>query len=314
MTDSIKSLKHIDLASITIMGASINFIFGIILAIVLLIIFISTSSMSLFLLFLLLAMIFGILIFSIPDFFGRTYLFNFLISRLKGINLEVSDENITNISVFPTALICSIITLIITAMIYPGLLVLGTPLTFVLQLFGYSGILFYLIYLLFNPLIIFYSFIVSFISVAISTYVFNLISPKIGGLNLKLGQERSMTKINSINYLNLALILGVILATLGLIIGIITSIIMNFMATVSLIVYLVLGGFIVGFIGGALIAVFYNFLAPRIGELKVELESKPQKISNGASVEILEDENENSNNSEEISEDEDENLEDDNEI
>jgi len=34
----------------------------------------------------------------------------------------------------------------------------------------------------------------------------------------------------------------------------------------------IMGGFVGGFIAAILIAVFYNFLAPKLGKLKVELE------------------------------------------
>jgi hypothetical protein len=109
--------------------------------------------------------------------------------------------------------------------------------------------------------------------VTVAAHVFNLISPKIGGLKLKLSQEGTLTKINSIHFLNFAFIFGVILAAIGLTLGVIISIIaMNLMATLSLILFLVLGGFVAGFVIGALIAVFYNFLAPRMGELKIKLE------------------------------------------
>jgi len=272
MTDIVKSLKQIDLASITIMGASINFFFSVVLAIVFLLIFIINNSFIPFMLILMFAMVFGVLIFSIPDFFGRAYLFNFLVPKLKEINLEISEEKITNISVFPSALMCSIISMIITAILYPGILTFMSILTILLQplLLG-APLLVYIVKFFADPLLIVYSFFFSFISVAIAVAVFNLISPKIGGLKLNLSQEGVMTKINSLNVINLALILAIILAILGLIFAIIISIIAQSIL-ISTILYFSLGGFVVGFIIGALMAVFYNYLAPRLGELKIRLE------------------------------------------
>ena len=236
-----KSLKHIDLASMTIMGTSINFLCSAILAIILLI-FVNTGTISLYTIILLLFMVFTVLILSISDYFGRTFLFNFLISKLKEIELEIVDmKKIMNISVFPLATICSLISLIITAILYPGIAIGMSLASFLLQIFAFQGgiLLFYLIMFLSDPLIIVYSFIFTFISVFIATNVFNLISPKIDGLQLKLSQEGDMTKIDSINYLNLAIMLGVINATLGLVIGLILSFItMNLVATLSLIIYL----------------------------------------------------------------------------
>lgn len=276
MTDVIKKLKYIDLTSITIIGTSINFLWSVIVAIILLIVLnIMTGSFDFSMIILMLAMIFGVLIISISDYFGSTYLFNFLISKFKEINLKIVDmEKITNISVFPLAFLCSIISLIITLIIYPGILIGTSLLSPFLQLLANQGgiLLIYVVYFFSSPLIIAYSFIFTFISVAIAAFVFNIISPKIGGLMLDLTQEGDMTKINSINSLNLALIFGVILAVLGLVIGIILSIMaMNLAATLQLIVYLVLGGFVVGFIYGALTALFYNYLAPKMGELKIKL-------------------------------------------
>jgi hypothetical protein len=275
MTD-IKSLKHIDLASITIMGTAINFIGSLIVVIILLIILaINTGSINQYAIISLLAMVFSVLILSIPEYFGHGYFFNFFAPKLKEINLEIVDmEKITNISVFPLALLCSIISLLITLIIYPGIWVGISILSPFLQLLANQGgiLLVYIAIFFSNPLIIAYSFLFTFILVAIAASVFNFISPKIGGLKLKLTQEGDMTQINSINYLNLALILGVILAVIGLVIGLILSVIvMNFIAMLSSIIYLVLGGFVIGFILGALLAVFYNFLAPRLGELKIKL-------------------------------------------
>jgi len=273
MTDIVKSLKRIDLESITIMGTSINFLWSIILALMLLVFSLNSGIFNIVVVLLMLTIVFGVLIFSIPDFFGRAYLFNFLISRLKEVKIGFSEENIISISVLPSALICSIISMIIAAILYPGVYLIGMPIiSLLLQLAPLQEIIL-LAYLIANPLLIIYSFFLSFISVAIATAVFNLISPKIGGLKLKLSQEGGMTKINSIHYLNSALLLGAILAILGLIFGIILSLIaMNLMATLNLIIYLVLGGFVVGFIVGALIPIFYNFLAPKVGGLKLKLE------------------------------------------
>lgn len=276
MEDIIKKLKYIDLKSITIIGTSINFIWSVILAIILLILFsLTLGSINVDIIFLLLAIISAVLILSISDYFGSTYLFNFLIPRVKEINLEIIDmEKITNISVFPLAFICSVISLIITVIMYPGILIVASILSPFLQFLANQGgiLLLYVVYFFSNPLIIAYAFIFTFISVAIAAFVFNIISPKIGGLKLELTQEGDMTKISSLNYLNLALILAIIFAVLGLVIGVILSIVsMNLAATLYLILYLVLGGFLGGFIIGGLVAVFYNFLAPRMGELKIKL-------------------------------------------
>ncbi|MDR2967724.1 MAG: hypothetical protein LBU74_07230 [Methanobacteriaceae archaeon] len=285
MTDIIKSLKNIDLASITVIGASINFIWSVIIAILLLIyLSVITGSININVIILLLAMMFSVLIFSIPEYFGRAYLFNFLISKLKEINIKIVDmDKITNISIFSSALLCSIIALIISLITYPGILVAISLLSPVLQQLMFIEGGFFLIYAviqLSNPLIIAYSFILTFISVVIATFIFNLISPKIGGLKLELTQEEDMTRIDSINYLNLALIFATIAATIGLVIGIIISIIaMNFAATISLIIYLIFGGFVGGFIVGGLTAILYNFLAPRMGGLKIELVESLDDIS-----------------------------------
>ncbi|MDR0900031.1 MAG: hypothetical protein LBM26_00050 [Methanobrevibacter sp.] len=279
-----RDVKSLDLSSITIMGTSISFIWAIILSIIILIVFSFMGGFNIALGLIALAIIFGTLILSISSYFGISYLYNFIVKKIKKVVIEIEDidsvKSIKSISILPFALITAIISLIIGIIIYPiifiGLSLSAMPLIQSLlvntatQSFGL--LLYQIVMLAISPMTIVYAFVVPLLFTIIGSFVFNLIAPKVGGLKVELESCGHMTKLNSVNPINAGIITGVILLVFGLVIGLILAIIGgNILANLSLILILVLGGFAGGFIYGVLSSVFYNFIANKSEEVKLEL-------------------------------------------
>ena len=131
---------------------------------------------------------------------------------------------------------------------YQLLLILSQPMTIIMLIFG--------------------SFIITFIFVLLGTYIYNFLASKGKGVILKLTKENEMTSIDSIDMMSLAIAVAIISAILHLISGIIMLISGGNITSV-------IGGVIInliaGFVIAAIVAVVYNFLAPKLGKLKIEL-------------------------------------------
>jgi hypothetical protein len=274
MTD-LKNLKSIDLSSITTVGTAINFIWGIICSIII-IISISISSVSIGTFVLGLAILFAILIISIPYYFGGAYLYNFFINRLKDISLEITEEGeLRKISIIPLAIMVTLITLIFQLIIFPIIyLIVGVSLP-LLQVFAMQGLYepISILLQLTNPIQIIYSIIASFIATAIGTFVYNVLVSKIGGIKLELKEAHgNLTQIDSINPISVGLIIGIICLVLSVIFSLIlTSTALNVNSLIYAVVLIVLG-FVFGLLSGIVTSIFYNFVVKYVGPLKVRLE------------------------------------------
>ena len=117
-------------------------------------------------------------------------------------------------------------------------------------------------------IIIFGTFIISFVFVLIGTYIYNILGKNGRGAVLNLSIENSMTSIDSIDSLKLAIAFAIISGILNLILAIIMMI---SGAPITTAIGNVIGGFVGGFIEAYLVGLFYNFLAPKLGKLKIEL-------------------------------------------
>lgn len=112
------------------------------------------------------------------------------------------------------------------------------------------------------------SFIITFVFTLIATYIYNLLGSKGKGIILDLSKDSDMTSLNSIDPVSLIIVLTVISLIFNIILAIITLISGgNAYQALGNIV----GGLINGVIGGGLLAIFYNFLATKLGKLKIEL-------------------------------------------
>lgn len=263
------------------MGTSINFIWGIILGIILLIFLSFSIGFNLSTLLITFAIIFGTLILSIPQFFGISYLYNFLAKKLKKITLDIEDmDSVYGVSVIPLALMIGVLSLIVALIMYSIVfMVISLSVMPIAQslLFQSStqnmGILLYQIAMLVvNPASIVYAFAMPFLFTIIGGFIFNLIAPKIGGLKLEFVQNGEMTKINNFNPINAGIISGIICLVFGLVISLILAIISGNISTIiSLILLLIVGGFLGGFVWGTVCSVIYNFLVKKTEGVGIRL-------------------------------------------
>ncbi len=278
---SVKELKSIDLASFTIISTGIAVLFSIISAILLTIgIGIISPSAIGASLYLISTIVIGTLMYSIYNSFFEGFLYNTLAKKMNSIKVAFKDEKeIIKVSTTETAIIISMIITIQTILLYlVSVFLLPLLLSSVMQTLMYSGqsVLAYSLYqflmLLSQPItiamIIFGTFIISFVFILLGCYVYNILADKGRGAIVNLSKEDKLTAIDSIEVLKFAIVIAVISCVLNIIIGIVSMISGGDIVSV---IGSIIGGLIAGFIEGALLAVFYNFLAPKLGKLKLEL-------------------------------------------
>jgi len=277
----LKNLKSIDLSSTTIIGTSINFIWSIVFAIIVMGMFsLIFGQFDISFAIIGIGIIFGAIIFSIAKYFGVSFLYNFFIKRTKNVKINIKDMNrITEISIVPLTVIVAVIAIIVSIIVYPliflilSFMPLLTNLLQAISLQGYSWLV-YPASFAFTPLFIVYVFIISIILAAVGTFIFNKINPLVDGLKVSLSTEGNLTKINSIDPKSAGIISGVICLVFGLLYGLLFSFVSgNLPATLILIGELIIGGLIGGLIFGALSSVLYNFFAKKFGPVKLELKN-----------------------------------------
>lgn len=274
----IKTLKSIDITSYTTITTGIGVLFSILLSILLIIGIGIVSSESIGIVaYIIPTIIVGTLMCSIYHRFMEGYLYNLLTKKLNPITFELKDgKEITKISTVPTALIVGIISTIFTILLMAiGMFVIPLILSAIIQILMFSEltVIAYLLYqvsmILMQPsiiaMIIIGSFIVTFVFTLIATYIYNFIGSKGRGVIIDLSNN---TTLNSIEPVSLIIALTAVSLIFNIILAIIT-LISGGDATQAL--GNIIGGLISGVVGGGLIAIFYNFLAPKLGELKVEL-------------------------------------------
>lgn len=276
-------LKNIDLSSITIVGTMVNFIISIILSIILLILFVVIGG-SYGLSFgasIIPAIVCGTIFLSISHFFGKAFLYNTLTSKLNCISFELKDNEITNIEPISAGLIWGVISLISYIVFYSIAMVIAPMIASsflqTLMLSGQTQIaiaLYSLISVLLSPsailITVLSSFILPFLSVLIGIYLYNLISPKIGGIKLELIKTEKLTSIESIDSKSISLILSIISLILNIIFSIIITIIFDQPLNEGIIG--ILSSFIISFALIFIISKIYNFIAKKYDSVKLELE------------------------------------------
>lgn len=276
-----KELKSIDLVSFTIMGTGINVLFSILISIIMLIGFsvMIPNSFSI-MIYLVPTIVFGTLITCIFTYFSEGYLYNILSKKLKSITIDI-DENgrINRISTTSTALMVSLISLIMAIIVYLAMFFI-TPLLLstIMQILMMSGqmavasILYQGLILINNPvtigILLIIIFVITFVTTLVATFIYNILGNSNRGATVEISNDDKFTVIDSINPLNLA----IVIAAISLVINIVIAIVNIITGTnpVSAVLSIVTG-LVSSFITGFLIALFYNFLAPKLGKLKVEL-------------------------------------------
>jgi len=220
-------------------------------------------------------------------------IYNLLVPRLGGIKLGLVDLNeIQSIPAIPLALITSavsaIMVLLILLIIVPlfaayiplvaqamsSLPLNGTTVPINVDALGTFGIIGAILSIIIIPIVF---FIISFILSALTALFYNVLAPSLGGIKLEFAAAQdNMYEILSIAPVQLALIIASVVTVWMLIAGIVALIIAALYGSAImggiLLVTFVIVGFIASFIVYAILALIYNFLRPRIGGVKLELE------------------------------------------
>ena len=212
-------------------------------------------------------------------------LYNGLAPRIGGIKLGFDGNEIRSIPAVPFALIMACIAMIwafiigvlLAAALIPLTGVIGTSLSSAtgvsmanLGTVGIFGALFLIIVL---PIIV---FIAGFIVHALAAVFYNVLIPRVGGVKLELAVADNKNRIESIPVLPASLAISVVFAVFGLIIGLISLITFSASGNVAggflSLVYNIIGYFLVYFILVALVTIFYNLLAPKLGGIRLHLD------------------------------------------
>lgn len=276
-----KELKSLDLASYTIISTAIAVLFSIIFSIVIVIaIGVSSPQAMGGVIFIIPTIIVGALMYTIYNAFCQGYLYNLLTQKLNSIKIAFKDDKeIIKVSTVETAIVISMIITIQVILAYlVSVFLFPLLLNSLIQTLMYSGqqLMAYSVYqfmmLLSQPftiaMIIFGTFIISFVFVLLGCYIYNILASSGRGAIVNLSNEDGMTAIDSIDVLKLAIVFAVVGGVLNLILALITLVSGGNIMTL---VINVIVGFVGAFVNGALMAIFYNFLAPKLGKLKLEL-------------------------------------------
>lgn len=276
-----KTLKSIDISSYTIISTGVATLLSILISIIIVGVFAVAVPNSIgIMIYVVPTIVFGTLISSIFLNFSYGYIYNVLSKRFGFIKFDIEEDYIKKISTKETALIVGTTLLIIILVVYLAIsLILPLFLSSLMSLLMYAsqtdvaGFFYQIMFIISNPISIatgiIGSVIITTVFTLLGTYIYNVLGDSERGILVKLTKEDNITQLDSITPLNFAIALGAISLILNIIIAIVLVIsgapIFNALTAVLL-------GFISTFITALLIAVFYNFLAPKLGKLKVELD------------------------------------------
>ena len=218
--------------------------------------------------------------------FFSVLLYNTLVPRLGGVKLELEGNEVEKIPVISFSLILSaigaiwafIIGLVLSAVISPLFSLIsaisaspaaanitanitnasGATMPTGAEV-GTAGILMSLVLIIGLPIIV---FVFGFIWNALFAIFYNYIVTRVAKIQLEFGQiTESLHELKQIPVIPTALAVALVYTLLGLISGILSG---NYGEFIS--------NFIIYFIETALIALLYNYLAPKIGTIKLNLE------------------------------------------
>ena len=277
---SVKELKSVELSSYTIMTTAIAVLFSIISSIVLVIGFgIMSPEYVGASIYIISTIIVGTLMYTTYNAFCQGFLYNLLAKKMNTIKFSFKDEKeIVKVSTTETAIILSMIITIQVILLYlVSVFIVPLLISSIVQTLMYSGqsVLAYSLYqflmLLSQPItiamFIFGTFIISFIFILLGCYIYNILANAGRGAVVNLSKEDNYTAVDSIDVLKFAIAVAVVGGILNLLLSIVTLTSGNFASAIGSII----GGFIGAFVEGALLAIFYNFLAPKLGKIKLEL-------------------------------------------
>ena len=278
---AIKELKSIDLSSYTIISTGVATLISIVIAIIIVGLFaVSVPNSFGVMIYIFPTIVFGTMISNIFVNFSTGYLYNVLSKRLGFIKFDIEEDSIKSISAKETGLLVGFITLIMILVMYLATsLILPLILSSFMTLLMYSAqtgiatVMYQTMMLISNPMTIAVGILGSVIIVSVFTllgvYIYNILASSNREILVKLSEKNNLTQLDSITPLNFAIAIGAISLILNIIIAAILMIssVPIFNALVDVLI-----GFVCAFIAAMLIALSYNFLAPKLGKLKVELE------------------------------------------
>ena len=276
----VKEIKSIDLSSYTLIMTGIAVLFSILSALVLTIGIgiISPGNIGITV-FIIPTIIVGTFMYTIYNSFSQGLFYNLLSAKLNAIKFTLEENQIVKISPNETATMLAVIATIQVLLLYlVTVFILPLVLNATIQtlMFGGQELLAYELYqflILINQpmtiiLFIFGTFVITFVFTLIGVYIYNILAKKGKAITVELSNENEMTALDSIDLMSLAIAVAIINGILTLIFAIIMLISGGNIATL---LTNVISSIITGFIEAALFAIFYNFLAPKIGKLKLEL-------------------------------------------
>ena len=276
----VKEIKSIDLSSYTLIMTGIAVLFSILSALVLTIGIgiISPGNIGIAV-FIIPTIIVGTFMYTIYNSFSQGLFYNLLSAKLNAIKFTLEENQIVKISPNETATMLAVIATIQVLLLYlVTVFILPLVLNATIQtlMFGGQELLAYELYqflILINQpmtiiLFIFGTFVITFVFTLIGVYIYNILAKKGKAITVELSNENEMTALDSIDLMSLAIAVAIINGILTLIFAIIMLISGGNIATL---LTNVISSIITGFIEAALFAIFYNFLAPKIGKLKLEL-------------------------------------------
>ena len=278
---AIKELKSIDLSSYTIISTGVATLISIVIAIIIVGLFaVSVPNSFGVMIYIFPTIVFGTMISNIFVNFSTGYLYNVLSKRLGFIKFDIEEDSIKSISAKETGLLVGFITLIMILVMYLATsLILPLILSSFMTLLMYSAqtgiatVMYQTMMLISNPMSIAVGILGSVIIVSVFTllgvYIYNILASSNREILVKLSEKNNLTQLDSITPLNFAIAIGAISLILNIIIAaiLVISSVPIFNALVDVLI-----GFVCAFIAAMLIALSYNFLAPKLGKLKVELE------------------------------------------
>ena len=278
---AIKELKSIDLSSYTIISTGVATLISIVIAIIIVGLFaVSVPNSFGVMIYIFPTIVFGTMISNIFVNFSTGYLYNVLSKRLGFIKFDIEEDSIKSISAKETGLLVGFITLIMILVMYLATsLILPLILSSFMTLLMYSAqtgiatVMYQTMMLISNPMTIAVGILGSVIIVSVFTllgvYIYNILASSNREILVKLSEKNNLTQLDSITPLNFAIAIGAISLILNIIIAaiLVISSVPIFNALVDVLI-----AFVCAFIAAMLIALSYNFLASKLGKLKVELE------------------------------------------
>jgi hypothetical protein len=306
----VKEIKSVELAPFTLMSSSIHAILAFIGAILMLIALgavaavipqfqviasvITLTGVAL----IVIAPIASFFIFLAASFFVAL-VYNLLVPRLGGIKLGLEGNQVTEIPIVPFALILAgvqavgafIFGLFSAAAIAPIIAAISGSIPVVSQAIANAtnatnatiptgqavaagGAFLAVILIIAVPILV---FIFGFIGNALTAIFYNYIATRVAKIQLDFAAVAgSLYELKSVPVVPAALAVAVVATVWGFLQGLWNLVTLaangSAAAGVGSLIGSIIGSFIEAFIITALIAIFYNFLAPRIGAIKLDLE------------------------------------------